>query len=65
MTFMAFQFSVKYSNRCIFSQIAFMLSDTNPLLNKLKSKEEVKEKMLGQSLLLKMVCNYKNKHITH
>lgn len=39
------------------------LCDTNSVLNKLNSKEEVKEKLLGQALLLKMLCTYKNKHV--
>lgn len=63
MTFMASQFSAKYSNTCIFPQMAFILSDTNPVLNKLNSRVEVKEKMLGQSLLLEMLCNDKSRHV--
>lgn len=60
---MAFQFSAKYSDTCIFPQMAFILSDTNPVLNKLNSRVEVKEKMLGQSLLLKMLCSAKNRYV--
>ena len=63
MIFMAFQSNAKYSNTCIFPQMAFSLSDTNTVLNKLNSRVEVKEKTLGQSLLLKMLCNDKNRHV--